>query len=164
LAGVIDAVDRETGLYRYYREGSLDTPEEMLFDILEKDASDLRADYISLTTGNAYPMSQLVKLPMAKIAAVLGDDFVEAVADDEGTSIDMRKFAQIAPTLPRNDAVLLEKAIDEMAHVKEAKLKPEDLQVNNLRNYFNKRGFRVQTKEKLSGVHDLNKVLANAEY
>lgn len=112
LAEVIDHVDRETGLFNYYHSG-LDMPEEMFFDVLEKEAEEVLDSYVRLTTGKAYPIGLIANLPLHKVAAVLGDDFQAAVCAEDGNSIDIAKFAEIAPTLPRDDAALLEKAIDQ---------------------------------------------------
>lgn len=112
LAEIIDGVDRETGLCRFYKTSELQMPEEFLFDILEKEAAAAAEEHVKLTTGGVYPMAYLATLPMEKISAVMGDEFAQAVKDSDG-SFDMDKFAELAPTLPRDEAVLLEKAIKE---------------------------------------------------
>ena len=50
-------------------------------------------------------------VPPAKIAAMLGNDFSKAVMADGSLEVDLEKFARVAKTLPRNDALLLERAI-----------------------------------------------------
>lgn len=112
LAEVIDAVDRDTGLYGYYHQG-VDMPEEFLFDVLEKDAADVLDSQVVLTTGNTYPLGLLMQLPVEKIAEVMGNDFIDAVST--AGSLDANKVAEIVPTLPRTDAVLLERAIEAFA-------------------------------------------------
>lgn len=112
IAGLIDAVDRETGLDAQYHMG-VDLPEEMFFPVLEKEAEDVLSSYITLTTGKSYPIGMILDIPLEKISSVLGNDFMEAVAGDDFVSIDPVKFAEALPTLPRGDAVLLERAIEE---------------------------------------------------
>lgn len=144
LAAVVDRVDRDTGLARWYRE-TVDLPEEMFFDVLQKDAASVLSDHVSLTTGHAWPMSEISKMSLEKIAGVLGHDFVKAVADDSGTKIDLDKFAALAPTLPRDDAALLETALN-AALQKEAKVirdQRKDLDADNFLAYLKGRGFNA---------------------
>jgi len=108
LAGLIDSVDQNTGLYRYYYEG-VPMPEEFCFNIQEKEAQAFLDAHVELTTGAAYPISQLKKLPLAKIAEVMGQEFADAVSVNG--NVDWDKFAEVAPTLPRDDAKLLESLI-----------------------------------------------------
>ena len=110
LAEAVDKVDREVGLCRFYDQG-VELPEELFFTVLEKQAADVLGAYVSLTTGNAWSLEDVARLPLAKIAAVLGNDFADAVVDASGLHVDLQKFAEVAPTLPRDDAVLLEKAM-----------------------------------------------------
>lgn len=112
LANVVDAVDRETGLCDHYHEG-LEMPEEIMFPILEKHAEAIMDEHVTLTTGKTYPVGMLMEIPLEKISAVLGDEFMEAVVGDDAISIDPVKFAEILPTLPRSDAALLDRAIEE---------------------------------------------------
>lgn len=112
LANVIDAVDRETGLCEHYHEG-LEMPEEIMFPVLEKQASAILDEFVTLTTGKTYPVGLLMEIPLEKISSVLGDDFMEAVVGEDSISIDPVKFAAILPTLPRPDAALLERCINE---------------------------------------------------
>lgn len=112
IASLVDAVDRETGLCDSYRDG-VDMPEEMFFNVLEKEASDILDSQVLLTTGKSYPIGMILEIPLEKISSVLGDEFMDAVCGDDGISIDPVKFAEALPTLPRSDAVLLERAIEE---------------------------------------------------
>lgn len=109
LASVIDAVDRETGICDHYLEG-VDMPEEMFFAVTEKQASDILGQFITLQTGNVIPIELLSSLPLEKVSEVLGPDFANAVKDGK-SGVDPVKFAEIAPTLPRDEAVLLERVI-----------------------------------------------------
>lgn len=122
LAAMIDTIDRETGLYRHYHEG-VDLPEEILFEVTQKIAEHVLNSHVTLTTGNMYRLADFAGLPLDKVAAVLGEDFAQAVGD-ENLRIDLNKFAEVAPTLPRPDAALLERILRESgrgATIKEAR-------------------------------------------
>jgi hypothetical protein len=121
LAAVVDLVDRETGLCNHYHEG-VDLPEEMFFDVLEKEAAAMLDSFVTLTTGNSYPVGAFASLPLEKIAAVMGSEFSDAVKSVDGLTVDAAKFAEIAPTLPRNDAALLERALEEAINVPQQKM------------------------------------------
>ncbi len=111
IASLVDLVDRETGLDAQYHLG-VDLPEEMFFQVLEKEAEAVLDEHVMLTTGKSYPIGLLMSIPLEKISSVLGNDFMEAVTDTT-TEVDPVKFAEILPTLPRSDALLLERAIEE---------------------------------------------------
>ena len=66
-----------------------------------------------MTSGGVYPLGAIYQVSLSKVAAVLGTEFSEAVRSDDGFSIDAVKFAEIAPTLPRDDAALLERVLNE---------------------------------------------------
>jgi len=128
LAGLVDSVDQTTGLFRYYYEG-VPMPEEFCFNIQEKEAQAFVDAHVQLTTGNTFPLTQLRKLNLEKLSATLGQEFAQAIADDSGLQVDWTKFADVAPTLPRNDAKLLEHIIKAAAAEKlkggEADNKPD---------------------------------------
>jgi hypothetical protein len=107
LAGLIDSVDQATGLYRYYYD-SVPMPEEFCFNIQEKEAQSYVDAHIQLTTGTVLSLNQLKKLPLEKFSEALGMEYAQAVSDKSGLKIDWDKFAEVAPTLPRDDAKLLE--------------------------------------------------------
>jgi hypothetical protein len=111
LAAVLDTVDRETGLCRNYHEG-VEMPEEICFTVLKKEAEDILDSYITLQTGNAYPVGLLASLPLEKVAGVLGEAFTDQVKTPDG-NLDITKFAEILPTLPRPDAKLIERVLEE---------------------------------------------------
>jgi hypothetical protein len=115
LAGLVDAVDQKTKLFRCYHEG-VPMPEEFVFNLQEKEAQAFIDAHVQLTTGKAFALDRLKKLPMGKLASALGKDFVEAVAGKDG-KLDWNKFAEIAPTLPRNDAKILESLIKDAEEI-----------------------------------------------
>jgi len=53
----------------------------------------------------------LGRCDLQKVAGALGEDFVKAVMAPDSLDIDMDKFAAVAKTLPRNDALILERAL-----------------------------------------------------
>lgn len=111
LAGLVDSVDQHTGLYKYYYEG-VPMPEEFIFNIQEKEAQAFLDSNVMLTTGKAYKLAELKGLQLEKLAEVVGKEFSDAIMDKSG-QVDWAKFAEIAPTLPRGDARLLESLLKE---------------------------------------------------
>ena len=146
LAEAIDNVDRATGLATHYHEG-VELPEDMFFDILEKEAAAIIDGHVTLTTGTIYPIEAFADLPLGKIAEVMGKDFIDEVTSDN--QIDPVKFASIAKTLPRPDATLLESAIE--AAATEALYKsasprpnrPENFETKSLSKYLVGEGNRI---------------------
>jgi len=123
VAEAVDWADRQTGLCKQYHLG-IDLPEEMFFQVLEKEAEAVINNHVTLTTGNSWPIEVFSHLPAQKVAEVLGGDIADALEGNHGL-LDLEKFAEIAPTLPRPDAELLEtalKAAAEEAYEKDATL------------------------------------------
>lgn len=110
LAAIVDRLDREHGIHRHYGEG-VETPEEMFFNVTEKRASAIGTTLFELTTGTAISKDMLHRCDLQKVAGALGQDFVKAVMSADSLDIDMDKFAAVARTLPRNDALILERAL-----------------------------------------------------
>lgn len=107
LASIVDKIDTEEGLRRYYDEGSLETPEEILFELTREKAASIRESFLMLTTGTVVPFEALQNAPLAKIAEALG--FLDRVQDDGSLDVNVNKFVKLASTLPRNDALMLER-------------------------------------------------------
>ncbi|HSN71214.1 MAG TPA: hypothetical protein VLT59_06885 [Steroidobacteraceae bacterium] len=110
LARIFDRFDREQGLHKYYDEG-VETPEEMFFGLTEKKARLLRDGHFQLTTGTVVPFAALERIELSKVAKTLGDDFLQRIMADDSIDIDLEKFGQLAATLPRGDATILERAL-----------------------------------------------------
>jgi hypothetical protein len=121
IAMMIDQFDRTTGLHRLYDEGSMDLPEEICFELTEKVATAVKNDHIVLTTGTALPISYFTEMPLDKLAGIMGTEFSQAVASEDGIGVDPIKFAQIVPTLPLDDARLLEQAMASAGNEKQAR-------------------------------------------
>jgi hypothetical protein len=103
LAALLDAIDEEYGLRRYYGEGGLGFPEDALFAVTVKTAGDVAADLAgNPMTGNVYRRDDLSRLPLEaleKVAEGLGDSCSLA-----GCRVDGEKLAAVLSTLPRGEA------------------------------------------------------------
>ena len=104
IAGFVDRVDRE---YKLTGLSDLKAPEDVLFQITVKAAQAVLDDHVSLTSGNIYTKRALAGVPLEEVRAVMGDGFVSAVSAD-GLFLDATKLAEIAPTMPRDDAELFD--------------------------------------------------------
>jgi hypothetical protein len=150
-AAALDAVDRESGICNHYHHG-VDLPEEALFQLVAKQAQQIKEGFITLTTGNTYPVEALKHLPVDKIASVMGQELVDAILTSDGMHVDTEKAAEILPTLPRTDAALLERVLGEFADQefnKTASLKnnpftkqpgEDPFSRENMLDFFKKRG------------------------
>lgn len=107
-AELLDHIDDAFELRRYYKRGML-TPEECCFGFTVKHASAIGSSYIQLTTGATYKLSDLRKIAKDIFSTALDDDIVEYVCDED--QIDVEKLATVLPTVPRDDASMLEKAL-----------------------------------------------------
>lgn len=111
LADVIDGVDRDfhlTGLYT----SRLEYPEDVLFAITTKVATDKANDLVGTLTGNYYKKADLERVPLSLLSDALGEDFASEVSTANAW-VDVDKLANIAPTLPLGDAELFDAAIME---------------------------------------------------
>lgn len=147
LADLIDGVDRATGLYHRYADG-VDMPEEIFFQILEKEAAAVLDEHVQLTSGTTYPLEAFAAIPLDKVAAILGDDFAKEVTVNG--QVDPQKFAELARTLPRPDALMLDKVIHEAAKTmaKEARARVFDnagaWDVDEMNAYAASRGTKIE--------------------
>jgi len=108
LASTIDQFDRQTGLVRMYDEGGLERPEEILFQVTEKMASDFIEEHLSMTSGTIYEKQALEAMDVEHVRKWMGDDFADEVSTG-GLMTDVEKMATIAATLPRNDAEMFDR-------------------------------------------------------
>ncbi len=107
LVELLDDVDRRAGWANRYAS-DFSRPEDVVFGVTEKSASDLASRLIGNPfTGNYYQVDALSQLPVNKIAEVMGEDMAEAVSAG-GVYIDTEKLAAVIPTLPRTDANLFD--------------------------------------------------------
>jgi len=110
LAATVDLVDHALGLKGKYTE-ILPRPEDVIFKVTFTKAASDHGKLCTLQTGNIYDKSQLAKLAREDVASVFGDDFANEVCT--GFDVDPEKIAELAHTLPRPDAELLEHLLSE---------------------------------------------------
>jgi hypothetical protein len=108
IATVVDQFDRVTQLNRMYGDGGLERPEEVMFKLTAKHASDFVDQHIQMPSGTIYEKSAFEQLPLEHVKDWLGNEFAEAVAAGD-LYVDPEKIADIAPTLPRGDAELFDR-------------------------------------------------------
>lgn len=105
MAALMDEFDRLTGLTALYG-GDLESPEDTLFMVTAKVASDFLSQHVATTNGAIYEKSQLEGLPIQHVQSWMGDDFADACG---GVMLDVEKMAAILATLPRPDAEMFER-------------------------------------------------------
>ncbi len=140
LANIIDSVDRSYGLHKEYSE-DLPAPEDVLFTITTKSASALIDLHCPLISGSIYKKSDFSKLDLEAVRDLMGNDFADSVSN-AGFSISPEKFAEVAQTLPRPDAALLESLFTEAgigAVYKEAAYVESGLSLNDWAELSNER-------------------------
>jgi hypothetical protein len=114
IAGVVDNIDRECRFNNSYGV-MLDRPEDVLFQLTEKIASDVTSELVgSSMTGNFFKRSELAAVPLESLRAVMGDEFASAISTGNAW-VDVEKMAAIVPTLPLGDMQQLESALFEQS-------------------------------------------------
>lgn len=110
LAATIDMVDYAIGLKGKYTE-TLPRPEDVIFKVTYTKAAADHGRLCALTTGNVYEKDQFSKLAREDVINLFGNDFADEVCT--GLDVDPEKIAELAHTLPRPDAELLEQLLSE---------------------------------------------------
>jgi hypothetical protein len=105
LATTIDTLDLALGLTGKYSEG-IKRPEDLVFAITPSYLAEKQANTVALQNGSVFAKDQLSQVSYDDLREVLGDDFAAEVS--HGFTVDTTKLAEIASTLPRPDAQLLE--------------------------------------------------------
>jgi hypothetical protein len=105
MASSMDDFDSVTMLRKFYG-GSIDWPENTLFSVTQKVASEFINDHVMTTSGAVYEHADLKQLTAGDLRDWMGDDFM---AKCGGVIINHRKLAEVLPTLTREDARLFEK-------------------------------------------------------
>jgi hypothetical protein len=112
IAEMVDHFDRDNGLVKHYGQ-HVERPEDVLFGITEKIASETANDIIGNNlTGTFFKKADLARVPISAIEDSMGDDFAREVSTANAW-VDTDKLAQIVPTLPRGDAELFESTVIE---------------------------------------------------
>lgn len=112
LCNLIDEADRQYKQYPMYNAG-MPMPEDLCFDGLSaKTAAKMAAkdENVQLTTGTFFKLADIAAVGLAPFT-VLGDSYAGAVAKNDKGDIDITKLSAILPTMPRDDAALLEQAL-----------------------------------------------------
>ncbi len=112
IAGVLDQFDREHLLHRGYGPG-LPRPEDVVFGLTREKIASVVQDHCSTVTGSIFKMADLERLRLRDVAANMGDSFAEAISGD-GLGVDVEKMAAIVPTLPRDDAMMFERMLEDL--------------------------------------------------
>lgn len=112
LAGILDAADRMSNLVPEYAQG-LTRPEDVLFQVTEKQARDFVRANVETTTGNVYELDHLEKASVETIREWMGDDFADAVTAGD-VFVDGAKLASILPTLDRGAANTFDRCMSQM--------------------------------------------------
>lgn len=105
LADTIDTLDLAIGLIGKYTD-TIRRPEDIVFAVTPSHIAEKAANTISLQNGSVFERDQLSKVSYDDLREVLGDEFAAEVSS--GFAVDTTKLAEIASTLPRPDAQLLE--------------------------------------------------------
>lgn len=101
LAGVMEDIDKAIGISQYGEH--LQRPEDVLFEVSYKEASDCTDAVCPMTSGVIYEKSDFRKVSLDSLRDHFGDEFAERVDDGLGR-VDPEKCAQLATTLPLGDA------------------------------------------------------------
>ena len=104
MASVMDNIDETHKLQDLYGT-ELQSPEETMFHVTYKAASELSGDLVPLATGDTFTKTALAKVTAAVLSDWFGQDMLDEVADPLFDNIDLEKLASVVRTLPRNDAV-----------------------------------------------------------
>lgn len=113
IAGMLDQFDRATNLLALYDAGGLERPEETLFMVTEKVASEFQSSHVSTVTGKVYDLGQLEKVGIDHYREWLGDDFADAVST-AGVLPDRAKIAAVLPTMDRGMAGMFDRMAAEL--------------------------------------------------
>lgn len=111
LAEVIDEIDNKLALKSRYDEG-LPRAEDILFELSLEKMSEVNEEHVRLTSGAVYKKADLEKISLSTLRKHFGDDFAEDVSDD-GLYVNREKLAVIMRTLPRNDAEMIERLLED---------------------------------------------------
>lgn len=106
IAATLEDVDKALGIQYgdYFKP-----PTDALFGTTFSKIASERATMCEMTTGSVYSKEQFGKIAAEELRSIFGDEFVSRIRF--GTQVDPEKLAQIAHTLPRPDAELLEQVL-----------------------------------------------------
>jgi len=110
LATTVDMIDHAIGLKGKYT-AILQRPEDVIFKVSFTKAAADHTTLCALQSGSIFSKEQFGKLARSDVEGLFGSDFVNEVCT--GLEVDPEKFAEVAGTLPRPDAELLEALLSE---------------------------------------------------
>lgn len=111
LARTLDQIDSHCKLAQYYGQG-LDRPEDSLFMITAKVASDMLDQHFTTVTGNVYATDDLSRLQVNDVRSWMGQELADILtqAQTDGQQL-ASKLATLSKTLPRPDAVMFDRMV-----------------------------------------------------
>lgn len=106
LCHTVENIDRTLGVFGKYA-ASVQRPEDVIFSATFNKVAAEMNETCALTSGNAYRKEQFSKLALDDVRSLFGDDFADQIRS--GFDVDSEKMAELAHTLPRGDAELLDR-------------------------------------------------------
>lgn len=110
LAKTIDDFDKLAHISGKYTP-RIPSPEDIVFPATWKVARAFVDTGCVLTTGSVYDRNDFSKLALSDVRDLFGDDLAKEVAD--GLAVDPEKMAEVAATLPRAEARLLDRLLSD---------------------------------------------------
>jgi hypothetical protein len=107
LASTIDMIDRAIGLVGRY-SANIPRPEDVIFRDTYKEVRAAAEGACALTSGTLYAKEDFSKIKLASLQALFGKDFANDVRGGLD-SVDPEKLAEMASTMPRDDAEIFDK-------------------------------------------------------
>lgn len=111
-ASQLSDFDQEVGLTHLYG-GALAFPEEAIFSVSHAALHKMARQTMRLVTGNVYEICDLQSLSLEKVSEVLGEDLAAELQCPMTGDIDTEKAAAVLATLPRREAITLERLLSE---------------------------------------------------
>jgi len=108
LARIVDNYDRA---YNVKLSSATQRLEDVLFENTQAEVQKLAQEICPMTTGSIYEIEQFGQLKVADISDLFGPDFAKEVS--KGLKIDSQKMAEVAQTLPRPDAQMLDRLMEQ---------------------------------------------------
>lgn len=110
LAEAVDGFDRVTNLLTKYSSVT-PAPENMIFAVTHHKIAETVKTSCQLVNGEIYNQDQFSALSLSDLSEAFGESFARRVAN--GLTLDTEKLANVASTLPRNDADMLSVLLEE---------------------------------------------------
>ena len=111
VRGVAETVDQFDRLAGIKYSDKMPRLEDVLFGDTYEACIKMAKEMCSTTTGSVYDTEQFEKLSLTDVRDMFGDDFAHAVS--RGLKVDGQKMAEVANTLPRPDAQMLDQLMSD---------------------------------------------------